>query len=244
MSGSTATQNANRERLLAGIPEGWHEPLRDATEHEAFGRLADSLVALWAAGNETYPAESEIFRALKLTPLDTVRAVVLGQDPYPTQGRATGLAFSVPPGRTHPPSLQKILTARNLDLGLPRPISGSLESWARNGVLLLNTALTVGGGATSKEHLARWQPFTDAVMKGVGAREWPIAFLLWGRPAQECFERNAIPGRHVPVRSLHPAAWSQAVEPRFIDSKPFRRANDGLRAKHQPAISWSLPEDT
>lgn len=137
-------RRANRDLLLRGIPEGWREPLSVAIEADSFGDLADYLAKerMWP-DTEIYPAESDVFRALQLTRLDDVRAVILGQDPYYTEGLATGLAFSVPVGKKRPRSLQNILKAREADLSLPVPASGSLEIWARNGVLLLNTALTV-----------------------------------------------------------------------------------------------------
>lgn len=155
---------------------------------------------------------------------------------------ATGLAFSVPEGSTLPPSLRKILLARQKDLGLLPTANGSLEQWARNGVLLLNTALTVRRGQANS-HRSCWQPFTDAVIKAIGARAWPIAFMLWGRQAQESGERNAIPDRHVVVKTLHPAARSHPTERPFVDSRPFKQADDGLRARDQPIIGWWLPGD-
>lgn len=240
--GSSESQ-ANRERLLARIPEGWRAALHAAIDHGSFGRLADYLVdERLRPDTEIYPAESQVFRALELTRPDAVRAVIVGQDPYYTKGMATGLAFSVPERCRQPRSLQNILRARKSDLGLPISASGSLERWAQNGVLLLNTALTVRRGEANS-HRRFWKPFTDAIIRAVSAQSRPIVFLLWGRQAREKRLRDLISDRHVVIESVHPAAWSTGAEPRFIDSRPFKRADDALLALDQPKICWSLPND-
>ena len=181
-----------------------------------------------------FPPESQVFAALRLTPLASVRAVILGQDPYYQEGLATGLAFSIPDGFKQPKSLQNILRARHLDLELPIPSSGSLEQWADSGVLLLNTALTVRRGVANSHRLL-WKAFTEAVILAVGAQPERIAFLLWGRQAHAMCD--LIPSRHLIVKSFHPAA--RGTEPRFIDSKPFSRADDALHDLH----IWALPGD-
>ena len=171
-----------------------------------------------------------------MTPLAKVRAVILGQDPYYTVGMATGLAFSVPDGCDLPRSLQNILKARNADLGMPMPSSGSLDNWARNGVLLLNTALTVRRGKPNS-HRRYWKPFTDAVIEAVNAQDRPIAFLLWGRQARQTVVRGLISDPHVVIESVHPAARYAGTP--FIDSTPFRHADAAL---HDRQI-WALPGD-
>ena len=231
--------------MIETIPDDWKAALEDAIDAPSFHRLAVDLAAERARPDTViYPPAPLVFNALRLTPLASVQAVILGQDPYHGEGQAHGLAFSVPAGRRKPRSLQNIFKARELDVGLPPPASGSLEPWARNGVLLLNTALTVRCGKANSHRLC-WEPFTDAVIKVVGAQAGPVAFLLWGRQAQACLDRVLVPDpdRHVIVTSLHPAARPHASEPRFFDSKPFSRADSGLLNLDQPVIGWSLPGD-
>lgn len=153
---------------------------------------------------------------------------------------AMGLAFSVPAGCKHPRSLQNIFKARMADLGLPLPGSGSLEGWATNGVLLLNTALTVRGGKANS-HRREWEQFTTAMIQTISAQDRPIVFLLWGCQARE--RRDCLSNRHFPVESVHPAARSSRGEPRFVDSKPFWRADEWLCGQGVLPIGWALPGD-
>ena len=215
-------------------------PLRDAIEADSFGDLADYLAEERSrAETETYPVESDVFRALQLTRLDAVRAVILGQDPYHGEGQAHGLAFSVPAGIKPPPSLRNILDEWESDLRLERPSNGSLEPWARAGVLLLNTVLTVRRGAANSHRGQGWEKFTDAVITAVAARPDPVVFLLWGRPAQR--KQWLIEARHVIVQSNHPSPLSARREPTpFVGSHPFRTANAKLAALGQAPVDWRL----
>jgi uracil-DNA glycosylase len=228
-------QQPRRSWLVEDIPEDWRDALTDAVDAPSFRQL-DGFLAKERARTDTviYPRESEVYTALRLTPLASVRAVILGQDPYSQEGLATGLAFSIPDECKQPRSLQNIMKARELDLGLPVPSSGSLEQWARSGVLLMNTALTVRRGEANS-HRKCWKVFTKAVIGAVGAQTRPIVFLLWGRQARQM--RTLTPSRHTYVESVHPAA--RGTEPRFIDSKPFSRADTALHDLH----IWSLPGD-
>lgn len=227
------------------VPVGWLTALGDVTRTPEFHRLATFLLEERDAA-DVYPTSPDVFAALKLTPLESVRAVILGQDPYHGPGQATGLAFSVAEGCKKPRSLQNILNARERDLGLRRPASGSLERWAENGVLLLNTALTVRRAAPNS-HRNRWEAFTDAVISAVVASDRSVAFLLWGRQSQTMPAvirmRETNRDHHVIVPSLHPVARPHPTEPRFIDSKPFSRANDALCRRDEEPIEWSLPGD-
>ena len=235
MSDDLATRRANRERVLAGIPKDWRTALRNELAGDSFGRLADWLVDEWTRpGTVVYPAERQVFRALELTPLGDVRAVIVGQDPYYTEGLATGLAFSIPDGYDQPRSLQNILRAREYDLGIPVPNTGSLAQWAGNGVLLLNTALTVRHGKANS-HGKYWRSFTGAVIRAAAAQPRPILFLLWGRHAQRM---EPLVGGNRVVTSCHPAA--RGVHPRFIDSAPFSDGDATLRSLN----IWSLPGDS
>lgn len=233
-----ATRRGNRERLLSGIPDGWRAVLQTAIEAESFGDLADYVAEQRSLPEtEIYPAERDVFRALQMTRLDDVRAVILGQDPYYTEGLATGLAFSVPEGKKLPRSLQNILKARQADLSLPVPASGALEPWARNGVLLLNTALTVRRD-DANSHRGVWKPLTDAIVNAVSAQRRPIVFLLWGRQAQQIQKRVRISDPHDVIESVHPAARKPGRP--FVDSMPFRRADARLGRRK---IDWRLSAD-
>ncbi len=188
-----------------------------------------------------HPPEGLVFNALRLTPLALVRAVILGQDPYHEAGQAHGLAFSVPAVAKPPPSLVNILAEWQSDLGLEPSSSGSLEPWARHGVLLLNTTLTVRRGSANSHDRLGWRPFTDAIIRAVAARPDPIVFLLWGRFAQQ--KRSLIDQRHIVIESNHPAPRSASRLPTpFVGSKPFSRANARLKSLGQGRIDWSLTD--
>lgn len=224
------------------IPADWLPAVRHVIEGPDFRRALIGIKDGWARG-DVFPPQDQVLAALELTPLACVRAVILGQDPYHGPGQATGLAFSVADGHSKPRSLQNILKARHLDLGLPYPESGSLENWAANGVLLLNTALTVRRKEPNS-HRDHWAAFADAVISAVAAKREPVAFLLWGRQAQSMPAvirmQAADPGLHVVVPSLHPAAYPHPKERPFVDSKPFSRANEGLCRRRRLPLDWSL----
>lgn len=225
--------------MIEGIPADWRSVLADAIEDPSFERLADFLTTERARTDTTiYPPASQVFAALRLTPLDSVRAVILGQDPYHGEGQAHGLAFSVPAGVSIPPSLRNIGAEWHADTKFPLPTSGSLKPWARHGVLLLNTVLTVRRGQANSHRGGGWEPFTDAIIGAVNAKDDPVAFLLWGRPAQQ--KRKLIDiERHVVIESSHPSPLSatRGLTP-FLGSRPFSRVNARLRAHGRPEIDW------
>lgn len=226
--------------LVERVPPDWRVALAKEVATPSFRRLSDQLAAERARTDTViYPPEAEVFEALRLTPLDSVRAVILGQDPYHGERRAHGLAFSVPAGIKPPPSLRNILDEWESDLRLERPSSGSLEPWARNGVLLLNTVLTVRRGDANSHKGMGWEDFTDAVISAVAARPDPVVFMLWGRHAQR--KRSLIDQRHVVVESTHPSSLSARRGPTaFVGSHPFRTANAKLAALGQSPIDWRL----
>lgn len=190
-----------------------------------------------AAGEIVAPAPERFLAALALTPLDRIRAVILGQDPYPTPGHANGLAFSYVGPAPLPRSLVNIYRERAEDLGLSPPPGGDLSPWARQGVLLLNTALTVREGASKAgSHLSLgWGAVTDAVIASVSAARPHAVFLLWGAPAQA--KRGLIDeGRHLVIASPHPSPLS--ARRGFFGSKPFSRANAWLEAKGEQPVAW------
>lgn len=221
------------------IPTDWRAQLASAIESDDFGRLRAFMAQERASHpGRIFPPAPEVFAALELTPFDTVRAVILGMDPYHRPGQAHGLAFSIRPGaKPFPSSLRNVLNELERELGLAVNRDGSLIPWARNGVLLLNTAMTVREG-TPGSHLRHWQFFTDAVIQAVTRRPDPVAFMLWGRDAQKK-ERLLAGGRHLVLKSSHPSWFSARID--FTGTSPFTRANDELRRTGQPPIDWGLP---
>lgn len=200
-------------------------------------RACAAVDAERAAGHVIAPAPERFLTALALTPLDHVRVVILGQDPYPTPGHANGLAFSYVGPPPLPRSLVNIYKERAVDLSLAMPASGDLSDWARQGVLLLNTALTVREGATQAgSHLKLgWRAVTDAILAAVSRQRPHVVFMLWGLPAQA--KRAFIDeSRHLVIASAHPSPLS--ARRGFFGSKPFSQANDWLKAKGEAPVAW------
>lgn len=222
---------------------GWLEPLRDEFSAPYMAALRDYLMAEKAAGKRIFPAGSEWFRALDLTPLQDVRVVILGQDPYHGEGQAHGLCFSVKPGVRTPPSLVNIYKEMEADLGIPPARHGFLEHWAEQGVLLLNSVLTVQMGAAASHQGRGWEKFTDAVIRLVNAGPEPVVFMLWGSYAQkkaafvDSIDKG---GRHLVLKSVHPSPLSAYGG--FFGSKPFSQANAFLESRGMKPIDWQLPE--
>ncbi len=189
-------------------------------------------------GKQIFPKGPEYFRALDLTPLETVRVVILGQDPYHGEGQAHGLSFSVRPGVRLPPSLLNIYKELRSDLGIPPARHGFLESWARQGVLLLNSVLTVQRAMAASHQGKGWERFTDAIIRAINEQEHPVVFILWGSYAQKkaAFVDRS---RHLVIRSPHPSPLS--AHNGFFGSKPFSKANDFLVANGREPIEWALP---
>jgi uracil-DNA glycosylase len=219
------------------LPGGWAGTLQARGVAEDAARLAARAAAARADGRGIAPAQQDIFRALELTPPHEVRAVILGQDPYPTPGHADGLCFSVRPGITPPRSLRNIYAEIDADLGLAQPGHGHLEAWARSGVLLLNTVLTVEEGAPNSHASWGWQWVTDAVIAAVAASPDPMVFLLWGRHAQA--RAGLIGGRHLILSAAHPSPLS--ARHGFFGCRHFSRANAFLAAQGRPPVEWQLP---
>lgn len=185
-----------------------------------------------------YPKKENILNALKQTPFDQVKVVILGQDPYHGPNQSHGLAFSVQPGVKIPPSLRNIFKELASDLGIQPATSGDLTAWANQGVLLLNTVLTVRAGAAHSHQKKGWEQFTDAIITQLNAREKPVVFILWGRPAQQ---KAAMidTGKHVIIQSVHPSPLSASRG--FFGSKPFSKANAALISFGEKPINWQLP---
>lgn len=220
------------------LDDSWKVPLRDEFAQPYMAELRTFLLAEKAAGKHIFPKGSEWFRALDLTPLDSVRVVILGQDPYHGPGQAHGLCFSVSPGVRTPPSLQNIYKELRDDLGIVPAAHGFLEHWARQGVLLLNNVLTVEQGIAASHKGKGWERFTDAVVRLVSERPDPIVFLLWGSHAQKK-AASVDSGRHLVLKAAHPSPLSAYNG--FFGCRHFSQANDFLAAHGQPPIDWTLP---
>jgi uracil-DNA glycosylase len=237
---------ASRSDMSSGavrLAESWRTPLAAEFAQPYMGALRQFLVAEKAAGKQLFPRGAEYFRALDLTPLDAVRVVILGQDPYHGPGQAHGLCFSVRPGVVVPPSLVNIYKELHSDLGIAPARHGFLEHWARQGVLLLNSVLTVEMGRAAAHRGRGWETFTDAVVRLVAARPDPTVFILWGNYAQKkagFVADVAQGGRHLVLKAPHPSPLSAYSG--FFGSRPFSRANEFLAARGMAPIDWQLPE--
>lgn len=206
--------------------------------HMPYWTSLQDFVAHERTRHEIYPPANQVFSALQQTAPDAVRVVIVGQDPYHGPGQAHGLSFSVPRGVAIPPSLRNIFTELRDDLGIEQSRHGNLESWAHQGVLLLNSTLTVREGEAGSHRGHGWETFTDAILGHLGRGSAPIAFVLWGSSARE--KRSLIESRHTVIESVHPSPLS--AHRGFFGSRPFSHINDHL-ARHQfPAIDWKLPE--
>jgi uracil-DNA glycosylase len=221
------------------LDEGWKQRLDGEFAKPYMAQLRAFLQAEKAAGKRVFPKGADYFRALDLTPPDKVRVVILGQDPYHGEGQAHGLSFSVKPGVRIPPSLVNIYKELNSDLGIAPARHGFLESWAKQGVLLLNAVLTVQMGMAASHQGKGWELFTDAVIRAVNDLPQPVVFILWGAYAQKkaAFVDTS---RHLVIKSPHPSPLS--AHNGFFGTKPFSRANDFLVAKGYEPIDWQLPE--
>jgi uracil-DNA glycosylase len=195
------------------------------------------------SGEHIAPAPEQLYAAFQRTPLNAVRAVILGQDPYPRPGDAHGLAFSVPEGRALPRSLRTVFEALARDTQTAVPASGDLTPWTRRGVLLLNRALTVGAASINTHARLGWEALAREVVQTLGAREG-IAFLLWGKQAQ-ALASGLDSRRHVVVSCPHPSPLARAHAPKgaphpFVAARPFAAVNEALADRGLPVIDWSL----
>lgn len=224
----------------SALPESWRPALEPVLETPVLRALGGFLAAEEAAGKTIYPPRGTRLAALELTPLDAVRVVILGQDPYHGPGQAHGLAFSVQDGVKVPPSLVNIFKELASDLGLPRPANGNLSGWARQGVLLLNNALTVEAGQAGSHQQRGWEPFTDAAVAAVARRAEPAVFLLWGSHAQAKAARvpELQSGPHLVLHAPHPSPLS--AHRGFLGCRHFSQANAFLEEHGRGAIDWRI----
>lgn len=223
------------------IPESWRPALENVLASPGARQLGEWLAAEEAAGRTVYPPRGSRLRAFALTPLDAVRVVILGQDPYHGPGQAMGLSFAVPRGERPPPSLVNVYKELETDLGIARPSHGDLSGWARQGVLLLNACLTVEAGRAGSHAGRGWEAVTDAAVAAVAGRSAPSVFILWGRHAQAKAARIAglqDDGPHLVIKSPHPSPLS--AHRGFFGSRPFSRANAFLEMTGRGAIDWQI----
>ncbi len=222
---------------MVKLHQSWLTPLRAEFDAPYMVELRAFLLAEREAGKQIYPKANEWFAALDLTPLDQTRVVILGQDPYHGEGQAHGLCFSVQAGTRTPPSLVNIYKELFADLGLKPATHGNLKSWAEQGVLLLNSVLTVEAGSAASHQAKGWERFTDAIIKLLNDQPRPIVFILWGAYAQRkaAFVDTT---RHLVITSAHPSPLS--AHNGFLGSKPFSKANAFLTAHGQKPIDWQI----
>ena len=215
----------------------WNPVLRAELE-QPYWHTLQAFVAEERSRSTVYPPSADVFAALHLTAYADTRVVILGQDPYHGAGQAHGLCFSVRRGVAVPPSLANVYAELHSDLGIPRPSHGNLEAWARQGVLMLNTCLTVRAGAAGSHHGKGWEQFTDQVLRAVNDKPTRVVFILWGAPARK---KQALidTGRHVVIQSPHPSPLS--AHQGFFGTRPFSRANEALTTAGLPAIDWQIP---
>jgi uracil-DNA glycosylase len=218
------------------LPASWRPALANEIKQPYFKAL-DRFVTQERKTHTIYPPEGEVFSALRLTPYKAVNVFILGQDPYHDDNQAHGLAFSVRPGVTPPPSLKNIFKELKADVGFRIPNNGYLVPWAEQGVLLLNAVLTVRAHQPNSHKNKGWETFTDAVLRAVSAKTDPVVFVLWGgyaRKKASLIDTN----RHVIIESAHPSPLS--ARSGFFGSRPFSKINAALRSAGKREVDWQL----
>jgi uracil-DNA glycosylase len=216
------------------IPKSWQSVLEAETKADYFARLKLYLREE-RKQHQVFPAEGDVFAALKLTSYDEARVLLLGQDPYHDDHQAHGLCFSVQPGIKPPPSLQNIYRELRADIGGEPPEHGDLTAWAEQGVLMLNTVLTVRAHEPHSHKNRGWERFTDAIIRVMNDKTSPVVFVLWGRSAQR--KRDLVnQDKHAIVEGAHPSPLS--ARRGFLGSRPFSKINAALREAGHPEINW------
>ncbi|WP_331837283.1 uracil-DNA glycosylase [Bacillus paralicheniformis] len=219
------------------LNDSWWQQLKDEFNKPYYQELREMLKREYAE-HTVYPEPNDIYNALHYTSYENVKVVILGQDPYHGPGQAHGLSFSVQPGVNPPPSLKNIFIELQNDIGADIPNHGSLVSWAKQGVLLLNTVLTVRRGQANSHKGKGWEQLTDSIIDVLNKRDKPVVFILWGRHAQMKKEQIDT-SKHFIIQSPHPSPFS--ARNGFFGSRPFSRANQYLEQIGDEPIDWSLP---
>lgn len=219
------------------LPDDWHNALKVELQEPYFQELW-SFVAKERSQHTVFPPEKDVFNAFRYTPLEKVKVVLLGQDPYHDDHQAHGLCFSVRPGIKPPPSLRNMYKELKDDLECEIPDHGYLVPWAKQGMLMLNAVLTVRAHEAASHKNRGWERFTDAVIQCVNAKETPVVFVLWGAYAQKkCAAIDT--ARHIVIQSGHPSPLS--AKKGFFGTRPFSKVNEALKAKGLDTIDWQLP---
>jgi uracil-DNA glycosylase len=219
------------------LPADWRDALADEFAAPYFAELS-AFVAAERAAHTVYPPEEDVFSAFRATPLNKVKVLLLGQDPYHGPGQAHGMCFSVRPGVRTPPSLANMFRELHAELGCKIPHNGYLVEWAERGVLLLNAVLTVRAGEANSHKGQGWETFTDAVIRVLDDRERPVVFALWGGYAQK--KAKGVGGsRHRVVKAAHPSPLSAA---KFMGSKPFSAIDAALEEVGEGPIDWQVSD--
>ena len=221
---------------MAAINNDWLDALKGEFSKPYYKKLFETVNQEYRT-HRVYPPADDIFNAFHLTPLKDVKVVILGQDPYHGDGQAEGLSFSVKPGVDIPPSLVNIYQELHDDLGCTIPSHGNLVKWAEQGVLLLNTVLTVRADQANSHRGIGWEEFTDAAIMALNSQDRPIVFILWGAPAQRKARMLTNP-KHLILKAPHPSPLSAYRG--FFGSKPFSQTNDYLRAHGVEPIDWQI----
>ena len=221
---------------MPAISGDWEKALQGEFRKPYYRKLFETVGREYRTAT-VYPPADDIFNAFHLTPLPEVKVVILGQDPYHEPGQAHGLSFSVMPGVDIPPSLVNIYQELHDDLGCKIPHNGCLTKWARQGVLLLNTVLTVRAHRAFSHKDIGWQEFTDAAIRVLAGQDRPLVFILWGRPAQQKASMITNP-RHLILKSPHPSPLSAYRG--FFGSRPFSKTNAYLEANGLKPIDWQI----
>ncbi len=218
------------------LSNDWQDVVGEEFDKPYYKELREFLKEQYA--NETvYPPQDEIWSAFEHTPFKDVKVVILGQDPYHGAGQAHGLSFSVKPGVRIPPSLRNIFKELNEDIGCEQPADGTLTKWADQGVMMLNTVLTVRKGDANSHRGKGWEEFTDEVIRKLSARKEPMIFVLWGKPAQT--KKGLIDlDRHDVIEAPHPSPFSASRG--FFGSKPFSKVNSLLQKRGEEPIDFCL----
>lgn len=218
------------------IEDSWKNLLIDEFEKSYFNELIEFIKSEYKNG-KVFPPGSQIFRAFNLCPVENVKVVILGQDPYHTPGVANGLSFSANKGLRTPPSLQNIYKELRSDLGIEIPKHADLTAWAEQGVLLLNATLTVKSGLAGSHQGKGWEQFTDTVIERISEAQEHVVFILWGAFAQKK-EVLIDTSKHFVIKSAHPSPFS--ADRGFFGSKPFSKANEYLASKGIASIDWEI----
>jgi len=234
----TITEDLNDNREIR-LDESWLKTLQPEFQAPYMQELRQFLLQEKARGKVVYPPGSEIFHALNATPFEQVKVVILGQDPYHGPGQAHGLCFSVKPGVSIPPSLSNIYKELQADLGCVPPKHGCLEYWAEQGVLLLNSVLTVEAARAASHQGLGWERFTDRIIEALNNQRSNLVFLLWGAYAQKKCAMIARE-RHLVLQSRHPSPLS--AHRGFFGNHHFSKSNAYLQSHGIEAIDWQLPE--